>query len=165
MLRTLLDHGMNPDTCNWQGQTMLHMLCRPDPQGKDQEHNTLRAGMLLDAGATYFREKRIQSSATPAGLAARNNNHRYGSVPAFARRTDKSSGRQAMGHASGLGDEARSHGDPAQIFVRPERRPEETILILRIIPQVRRSLLRRVPPCDRRGFRRCACLPALRPHE
>jgi hypothetical protein len=33
MLRTLLESGMNPDTCNWQHQTLLHMLCgsgRPD---------------------------------------------------------------------------------------------------------------------------------------
>ena len=73
MLRTLLDHGMNPDTCNWQGQTMLHMLCREDPQGKDQELNTRRAGMLLDAGANIS-AKEDQFSATPLGWAALNNN-------------------------------------------------------------------------------------------
>jgi len=73
MLRTLLDHGMNPDTCNWQGQTMLHMLCRQDPQGMDQELNTLRAGMLLDAGANIS-AKEDQFSAAPLGWAALNNN-------------------------------------------------------------------------------------------
>jgi hypothetical protein len=73
MLRTLLDHGMNSDTCNWQGQTMLHMLCREDPRGKDQELNTRRAGMLLDAGANIS-AKEDQFSATPLGWAALNNN-------------------------------------------------------------------------------------------
>jgi ankyrin repeat protein len=73
MLRTLLDHGMNPDTCNWQGQTMLHMLCRQDPHGKEQDLNTLRAGMLLDAGANIS-AKEDQFCATPLGWAALNNN-------------------------------------------------------------------------------------------
>lgn len=73
MLRTLLDHGMNPNTCNWQMQTMLHMLCRQDPNGKDQELNTLRAGMLLDAGANIS-AREDQFSATPLAWAALNNN-------------------------------------------------------------------------------------------
>jgi ankyrin repeat protein len=73
MLRTLLDNGMHPDTCNWQMQTMLHLLCAPDPQGKLTEANTLRAGMLLDAGATIS-ARDDQFSATPLALAARNNN-------------------------------------------------------------------------------------------
>jgi len=73
MLRTLLDHGMSPDTCNWQGQTMLHMLCRQDPHGKDKELNTLRAGMLLDAGANIS-AREDQFSATPLGWAALSNN-------------------------------------------------------------------------------------------
>jgi ankyrin repeat protein len=73
MLRTLLDHGMNPDTCNWQGQTMLHMLCRQDPDGKDAELNRLRAGMLLDAGANIS-AREDQFSATPLGWAALNKN-------------------------------------------------------------------------------------------
>jgi ankyrin repeat protein len=73
MLRTLLAHGMNPDTCNWQGQTMLHMLCRQDKDGKDQELNTRRAGMLLDAGANIS-AREDQFSATPLGWAALNNN-------------------------------------------------------------------------------------------
>jgi ankyrin repeat protein len=73
MLRTLLDHGMNPDTCNWQGQTMLHMLCRQDKDGKDRELNTRRAGMLLDAGANIS-AREDQFSATPLGWAALSNN-------------------------------------------------------------------------------------------
>jgi len=73
MLRTLLDHGMNPDTCNWQMQTMLHMLCRPDPDGKELELNTLRAGMLLDAGANIS-AREDECSSTPLAWAARNNN-------------------------------------------------------------------------------------------
>jgi ankyrin repeat protein len=73
MLRTLLDHGMHPDTCNWQRQTMLHQLCAPDPEGKAIERNTLLAGMLLDAGATIS-AREDQFSATPLALAARNNN-------------------------------------------------------------------------------------------
>jgi ankyrin repeat protein len=73
MLRTLLDHGMNPDTCNWQGQTMLHMLCRQDAGGKDAELNALRAGMLLDAGANIS-AREDQFRATPLGWAALNNN-------------------------------------------------------------------------------------------
>ena len=73
MLRTLLDHGMNPDTCNWQGQTMLHMLCRQDPHGKDKELNTLRGGMLLDAGANIS-AREDQFSTTPLGWAALSNN-------------------------------------------------------------------------------------------
>jgi ankyrin repeat protein len=73
MLRTLLDNGMHPDTCNWQMQTMLHMLCGPDPQGKATERNTLCAGMLLNAGATIS-AREDQFCATPLALAARNNN-------------------------------------------------------------------------------------------
>jgi len=68
MLRTLLGRGMNPDTCNWQGQTMLHMLCRKDDGG-----NARRAGMLLDAGANIS-AREDQFSATPLGWAALSNN-------------------------------------------------------------------------------------------
>ena len=73
MLRTLLDNGMHPDTCSWQNQTMLHLLCTPDPQGTALEQNTLRAGMLLDAGANISAREN-QCSCTPLALAARNNN-------------------------------------------------------------------------------------------
>jgi ankyrin repeat protein len=73
MLRTLLERGMNPDTCNWQGQTLLHMLCRQDKDGKDKELNTRRAVMLLDAGANIS-AREDQFSATPLGWAALNNN-------------------------------------------------------------------------------------------
>jgi ankyrin repeat protein len=73
MLQTLLDRGMNPDTCNWQMQTMLHMLCTPDPRRQSLEANTQRAGMLLDAGATIS-AREDQCSSTPLAWAARNNN-------------------------------------------------------------------------------------------
>jgi ankyrin repeat protein len=68
MLKTLLDNGMYPDTCNWQNQTMLHMLCRVPG-----EHDTICAGMLLDAGANIsLRDDDL--SSTPLAWAARNNN-------------------------------------------------------------------------------------------
>jgi hypothetical protein len=73
MLQTLLDHNMSPDTHNWQMQTMLHMLCRSDPHGRELELNTLRAQMLLDAGATLS-PLDDQYRSTPLGWAARNNN-------------------------------------------------------------------------------------------
>jgi ankyrin repeat protein len=70
MLRTLLDHGMNPDTCNWQRQTMLHMLCRGDGSGKPDPQSIQRAAMLLDVGANISaRDDDLQS--TPLAWAAR----------------------------------------------------------------------------------------------
>jgi ankyrin repeat protein len=73
MLQTLLENGMDPDTCSWQNQTMLHMLCRVDPQGAERDRNVLCAGMLLDAGATISaRDDDI--SSTPLAWAARHNN-------------------------------------------------------------------------------------------
>lgn len=73
MLQTLLNYGMNPDTCNWQHQTLLHLLCREDPGGKAGEINTLRARMLLEAGANISAREEEYSS-TPLGWAARSNN-------------------------------------------------------------------------------------------
>src|SRR6185295_13480228 len=52
MLRTLLENGMDPDTCSWQMQPLLHLLCAADPDGKSLAQNILCAGMLLDAGAS-----------------------------------------------------------------------------------------------------------------
>jgi ankyrin repeat protein len=70
MLRTLLDHGMNPDTCNWQRQTMLHMSC----SSRETDRNGFEAArMLLDAGATISARDEDYSS-TPLAWAARNNN-------------------------------------------------------------------------------------------
>src|SRR5262249_35639098 len=69
MLQTLLNQGMNPDTCNWLGQTMLHMLCRTDPGNETVQC----AAMLLDAGANISLREDDYSS-TPLGWAARNNN-------------------------------------------------------------------------------------------
>jgi ankyrin repeat protein len=73
MLQTLLDNGMNPDTSSWQGQTLLHCLCMPDPDGIASESNTLSAAMLLDAGASIS-PREDQYSSTPLAWAARNNN-------------------------------------------------------------------------------------------
>jgi ankyrin repeat protein len=73
MFKTLLDRGMNPDTHSWQMETMLHMLCKPDPQGQAQKHNTACAGMLLAAGANIS-AREDEYSSTPLALAARNNN-------------------------------------------------------------------------------------------
>jgi len=73
MLQTLLQRGMSPDTHSWQMETMLHMLCRPDSDGKAAELNTLRAEMLLDAGANISAREE-EFSCTPLALAARNNN-------------------------------------------------------------------------------------------
>jgi ankyrin repeat protein len=74
MLETLLKtRAMNPDTCNWQNQTMLHMLCGPDPAGAARELNVRRAKMLLDAGATLS-ARDDEYCSTPLAWAARNNN-------------------------------------------------------------------------------------------
>jgi ankyrin repeat protein len=73
MLQMLLDYGMNPDTCSWQGKTLLHCLCTPDPDNKVLESNAQRAAMLLDAGASIS-AREDEYSATPIGWAARNNN-------------------------------------------------------------------------------------------
>jgi len=69
MLRTLLDSGMSPDTCSWQMQTMLHMLCR---DSRTKETDLKCAAMLLDAGATISARDDDYCS-TPLGWAARNN--------------------------------------------------------------------------------------------
>jgi ankyrin repeat protein len=72
MLRALLDHGMNPDTCNWQRQTMLHMLCRGDGSGKPDPRSIECAAMLLDDGANISaRDDDLRS--TPLAWAARGN--------------------------------------------------------------------------------------------
>ncbi len=73
MLKLLLQHGMHPDTCNWQGQTMLHMLCRQDPEGKQAAHNVSCATLLLEAGANISAREEEYAS-TPLGWAARCNN-------------------------------------------------------------------------------------------
>jgi ankyrin repeat protein len=68
MLKTLLENGMHPDTCNWLNQTMLHMLCR-----QPGENDRLCAGMLLDAGANIsLRDDDL--SSTPLAWAARHKN-------------------------------------------------------------------------------------------
>jgi ankyrin repeat protein len=73
MLKTLLENGMHPDTCNWQNQTMLHMLCRVDPGGAERARDLVCANMLLDAGANISAREDDMCS-TPLGWAARSNN-------------------------------------------------------------------------------------------
>jgi ankyrin repeat protein len=64
MLRTLLAHGISPDLCNWQHQTLLHRVSTGD--------NVEQAAMLLDAGATLSaRDDEYRS--TPLAWAARTN--------------------------------------------------------------------------------------------
>jgi ankyrin repeat protein len=69
MLRTLLEHGMNPNLMNWQHQTLLHLVCHgPNPSGSDVE----RAALLLDAGAD-INAREEEYCSTPLGWAARRN--------------------------------------------------------------------------------------------
>lgn len=72
MFRTLLERGMNPDTCNWQMQTMLHLCCRGDGSGRPDKAALECAAMLLDAGANISARDDAYCS-TPLGWAARHN--------------------------------------------------------------------------------------------
>jgi len=74
MLQALLSRrALDPNTCNWQNQTMLHMVCRQDIEGKERDANILRASMLLDAGAAIS-PREDEYSSTPLAWAARTNN-------------------------------------------------------------------------------------------
>jgi ankyrin repeat protein len=72
MFRTLLESGMNPDTCNWQKQTMLHICCRGDGSGRHDKVSLECAALLLDAGANIS-ARDDDLCSTPLGWAARNN--------------------------------------------------------------------------------------------
>jgi hypothetical protein len=72
MFRILLESGMNPDTCNWQMQTMLHLCCRGDGSGRPDKVSLECAAMLLDAGANISARDDVYCS-TPLGWAARHN--------------------------------------------------------------------------------------------
>ena len=72
MFRTLLESGMNPDTCNWQMQTMLHFCCRGDGSGRHDKVLLECAALLLDAGANIS-ARDDELCSTPLGWAARNN--------------------------------------------------------------------------------------------
>jgi ankyrin repeat protein len=72
MFHTLLDSGMNPDTCNWQRQTMLHLCCGGDGSGRPDKLSLECARMLLDAGANISARDDDYCS-TPLGWAARHN--------------------------------------------------------------------------------------------
>jgi ankyrin repeat protein len=72
MLRTLLGSGMNPDACNWQMQTMLHLCCRGDGSGRPDRISLECAAMLLDAGANIS-ARDDDCCSTPLGWAARHN--------------------------------------------------------------------------------------------
>jgi hypothetical protein len=74
MLRTMLNAGaIDPNTCNWQSQTLLHLVCSPDPDGSARDMSTQRATLLLDAGAKISARDEEYCS-TPLAFAARNNN-------------------------------------------------------------------------------------------
>jgi ankyrin repeat protein len=68
MLRTLLASGMSADLMNWQHQTLLHLVCRPDKTGRAVE----LAGILLDAGADIS-ARDDEFTSTPLAWAARTN--------------------------------------------------------------------------------------------
>jgi ankyrin repeat protein len=72
MFRTLLERGMNPDTCNWQMQTMLHLCCRGNGCGVPDKVSLECAAMLLNAGANISARDDDYCS-TPLGWAARHN--------------------------------------------------------------------------------------------
>jgi ankyrin repeat protein len=72
MFRTLLEGGMNPDTCNWQMQTMLHICCGGDGSGRHDKVSLQCAALLLDAGANIS-ARDDELCSTPLGWAARNN--------------------------------------------------------------------------------------------
>jgi ankyrin repeat protein len=72
MFRTLLASGMNPDTCNWQMQSMLHLCCRGDGSGSPDKVSLECAALLLDAGANIS-ARDDEYSSTPLGWAARHN--------------------------------------------------------------------------------------------
>ncbi len=72
MFRMLLESGMNPNTCNWQMQTMLHLCCRGDVIGRLDKNSLECAAILLDAGANISARDDTYCS-TPLGWAARNN--------------------------------------------------------------------------------------------
>jgi len=71
LLRILLANGMSPDLSNWQGQTLLHLLCRGGRRGESVE-SLARAAILLDAGASISPVEEEYRS-TPLGWAARTN--------------------------------------------------------------------------------------------
>jgi ankyrin repeat protein len=71
MLRILLANGMSPDLANWQGQSLLHRLCRGGKRGQVGEA-LVRAAILLDAGASMSARDEEYLS-TPLGWAARTN--------------------------------------------------------------------------------------------
>jgi ankyrin repeat protein len=72
MFRTLLERGMNPDTCNWQMETMLHLCCRGDGSGRPDKASLECAAILLDAGANIS-ARDDELCSTPLGRAARDN--------------------------------------------------------------------------------------------
>lgn len=71
LFRILLANGMSADLANWQGQTLLHQLCRGGKRGQVGEELT-RAAILLDAGASISAREEEYCS-TPLAWAARTN--------------------------------------------------------------------------------------------
>src|SRR5262245_63251693 len=75
MFRTLLARGMNPNTCNWQMQTMLHLCCGGDGSGRPDGASLECAALLLDAGG-HISARDDGYCSTAVGWVARN--HRPG---------------------------------------------------------------------------------------
>jgi ankyrin repeat protein len=72
MLRVLLASGMSPDYSNWQGTTLLHLLCSRDVRNRTMSHRTECGAILIGAGAKISaRDDEYRS--TPLAWAARNN--------------------------------------------------------------------------------------------
>jgi ankyrin repeat protein len=71
MLRLLLASGMSPDYSNWQGITLLHLLCSRDIRNRTMSHRTECAALLLAAGANIS-AKDDEFCSTPLAWASRN---------------------------------------------------------------------------------------------
>jgi hypothetical protein len=71
LFRILLAHGMSPDLPDWQGQTLLHGLCRGGERGQAGDA-LARAASLLDAGASIS-AREDEYCSTPLAWAARTN--------------------------------------------------------------------------------------------
>ena len=71
MLRVLLANGMSPDYSDWQGTTLLHLLCSRDVRNRTMSHRTECAAILIGAGANIS-AKDDEYRSSPLAWAARN---------------------------------------------------------------------------------------------
>ena len=70
MLLRLLESGMDADLPDWQGVTLLHLLCECDLRGRPRPARIEAAAILLDAGADP-RALDDEYASTPLAWAAR----------------------------------------------------------------------------------------------